>query len=117
MATLVKAQIRQFLHDYKKRVFELEHDPKIEEARRTQLAKYVTEVLSEKSRFKFHQKVDKSQAETLDLIYDFCHEAILPPVVTKLAERVVVLESRQPAFLEMVQKVLEALSQEEKVGV
>ena len=31
MPKVLKAQIRSFLHDYKRRVFEIEHDPKLVE--------------------------------------------------------------------------------------
>jgi hypothetical protein len=117
MAKLVKAQIRAFLHDYKKRVFEIEHDQGLVAQRKERVQRFVTEVLSEKSHYHFHQKIDKAQADTLDLIYDFCHEAMLPPIVTKLAERISVLEARQHAVLEMAQKVLDVLSAEEEAPV
>lgn len=116
MPKLLKAQIRTFLHDYKKRVFELEHDGRMVEQRREQVKKFVHEILSEKAHYHFHQKIDKAQADTLDLIYDFCHEALLPPVVTKLAERVAILEERQRAALEMATRVLDALSAEEEAA-
>jgi hypothetical protein len=113
MPKLLKAQIRGFLHDYKKRVFELEHDPRHVEQRREQVRRFVNEVLSEKSHYRFHQKIDKTHADTLDLIYDFCQEALLPPIVTRLGERLAVLEARQQAAIEMVQKVLDALAVDE----
>ena len=117
MAKLVKAQIRAFLHDYKKRVFEIEHDQAQIEQRKERVRRHVTEILSEKSHYHFHQKIDKAHADTLDLIYDFCHEALLPPVVTKLAERIAVLEARQNAVLEMAQKILDVLTAEEEAAV
>ena len=117
MPKVLKAQIRSFLHDYKKRVFEIEHDPKHVEQRKAQVHKVVSQILDEKSRFHLHQKVDASNAATLDLIYDFCHEALLPPIVGKIAERLAVLEARQQAALEMAQKVLDALTAEEEAAV
>ncbi len=117
MPQLLKAQIRGFLHDYKKRVFELEHDGHLLEERRDRVKRFVSDVLSEKAHYHFHQKIDKAHADTLDLIYDFCHEALLPPVVGKLAERIAVLEARQQAAIEMVQKVLDSLAAEEKAAV
>jgi len=117
MPKLLKTQIRTFLHDYKKRVFELEHDTRLVEQRREQVKRFVHDVLAEKSHYHFHQKIDKAHADTLDLIYDFCHEAMLPPIVSKLAERISVLEARQNAALEMAQKVLDALAAEEEATV
>ena len=117
MAKLLKAQIRGFLHDYKKRVFELEHDAKLVEQRKEQVKRFVGEVLSEKAHYHFHQKIDKAHADTLDLIYDFTHEAVLPPVVARLAERIAVLEARQHAALEMAQRVLDTLAAEEEAAV
>ena len=114
MPKVLKAQIRTFLHDYKKRVFEIEHDPKHLEQRKAQVHKVVSQILDEKSRFHLHQKVDATNAATLDLIYDFCHEAMLPPIVGRLAERILALEARQQAAIDLAQKVLDALLQEEK---
>ena len=113
MPKVLKAQIRSFLHDYKKRVFEIEHDPKHVEQRRAQVQRLVSQILDEKSHFHLHQKVDATNAATLDLIYDFCHEALLPPVVGKIAERILSLEARQEACLDLVHKMLEAFAQDE----
>ncbi|HET6162802.1 MAG TPA: hypothetical protein VFG37_03995 [Planctomycetota bacterium] len=113
MPKVLKAQIRSFLHDYKKRVFEIEHDPKLVEQRKSQVHKVVAQILDEKSRFHLHQKVDATNAATLDLIYDFCHEALLPPVVGKIADRILSLEARQAACLEMVHKMLDAFAADE----
>ena len=110
---MLKAQIRSFLHDYKKRVFEIEHDPKHVEQRKAQVQRLVSQILDEKSHFHLHQKVDATNAATLDLIYDFCHEALLPPVVGKIAERILSLEARQEACLDMVKKMLDAFAQDE----
>ncbi len=112
MAPLLKTQIHAYLHDYKKRVFELEHDPKLVAARTDHVQRIVKEILGEKSHYHFHQKVDPSNAAMLDLIYDFCHEAMLPPVVTRLAERIAALESRQQASIDLVTRLLEGLSSE-----
>jgi hypothetical protein len=114
MPQVLKAQIRSFLHEYKKRVFELDHEPKHLEHRKEATHRFVSQVLDEKSHFHFHQKIDKAQVGTLDLIYDFCHEAILPPIVGRLAERILALEARQQAAIDLAQKVLDALVQEEK---
>ncbi len=113
MPKVLKAQIRSFLHDYKKRVFEIEHDPKHLEQRKAQVQRLVSQILDEKSHFHLHQKVDATNAATLDLIYDFCHEALLPPVVGKIAERILSLEARQEACLDMVKKMLDAFAQDE----
>jgi hypothetical protein len=113
MPKVLKAQIRSFLHDYKKRVFEIEHDPKHVEQRKAQVQRLVSQILDEKSHFHLHQKVDATNAATLDLIYDFCHEALLPPVVGKIAERILSLEARQEACLDMVKKMLDAFAQDE----
>lgn len=113
MPKQLKEQLRHFLHDYRKRVFELEHDPKLVEQRRESVKRFCSEVLDEKAHFHFHNKIDKAHADTLDLIYDFCHEALLPPIVTKITERVAMLEARQQATIDMVQRVLDVLAQEE----
>jgi hypothetical protein len=117
MPKLLKAQISSFLHDYKKRVFELEHDAQLVSQRNEAVKKFVGEVLDEKSHYHFHQKIDPAHAQTLDLIYDFSREALLPPIVTRLTERVMMLEARQQAALDLVHKMLEALAKEEGAPV
>ena len=114
MPKVLKAQIRSFLHDYKKKVFELEHDPKMVDQRKEAVTRFVSQVLSEKSHFHFHKKIDPAHAATLDLIYDFSHEAMLPPIVSKLADRILALEARQSAALDLVHRMLEALAMEEE---
>jgi hypothetical protein len=114
MPKVLKAQIRSYLHDYKKKVFEIEHDPNVMLQRKEAVQKFVAQVLDEKSHFHFHQKIDPAHADTLDLIYDFCHEAMLPPIIGKIADRVLALEARQQAALDMVQRVLDSLAQEDE---
>ena len=113
MPKLLKAELRSLFHDYKKRVFELEHDVQQVDQRRDTVRRFVTEVLDEKAHYHFHQKVDKQHADTLDLIYDFSREALLPPIVSRLAERVALLEARQQAWIDMVHRALDILAEDQ----
>ena len=113
MPQVLKSQIRSFLHDYKKRVFELEHDGRAIEQRKEQVRRFVHDILAEKSHYHFHQKIDKQHADTLDLIYDFSREALLPPIVSRLAERVALLEARQQAWIDMVHRALDILAEDQ----
>jgi len=112
MPRLLRAQIHDFLHNYHKAVFELEHNKSLVDARREQAEGIVHELLDQKFHYHFHQKVDTDRAETIQLIHNYCREALLPPVVGRLAERVLLLEQRHAKSLELVEMVLEKFSEQ-----
>lgn len=114
MPKVLKAQLHAFLHDYHKRIFELQHDHGEIEGREKSAAEFVEEVLDQKFHYHFHKKVDPSRAETIQLIHNYCREAMLPPVMSKLTERVILLEQRHGAALELVQSVMDMLAKEQE---
>jgi len=112
MARQLKQQMHAFLHDYRKNVFELEHRPELTAEREQKVREFVDEVLDQKFHYHLHQKVDEQRVEMIQLIYNYCREAILPPVVQRFAERIVVLERRQQLAMEFVERVIDALADE-----
>ncbi len=112
MPRKLKEQIHQFLHDYRKSVFELEHDSKKVEERHEQAEHLVEEILDQKFHYHFHKKVDEDRAETIQMIHNYCREALLPPVVNRFAERLLVVEQRHALALEFVERILDYLAEE-----
>ena len=102
----LRAEIHQFLHDYKKRVFEIEHNPENIEERRQRAQKFAEELLDQKFHYHFHKKVDEERAEIIQLIHNYSREALLPPVLERLADRELLIEQRHAAALELVERVL-----------
>jgi len=112
MPKVLKAQLHAFLHEYKRAVFELEHDPEARVARERHANEFVDEVLDQKFHYHFHQKVDPERVESIQLIHNYCREALLPPVISRLAERVLLLEQKHLAALDLVEGVLAKLTEE-----
>lgn len=112
MPKVLKAKLHAFLHDYRKRMFELEHDHGLVDVRAKKTEEFVTQVLDQKFHYHLHKKVDPKRAETIDLIHNYCREAVLPPVVSRLAERILLLQEKHNATLELVHRTLEDLADE-----
>lgn len=111
MPMQLRAEIHRFLHDYRKSVFALEHDPEAIQTRQQRVESFVHELLDQKFHYHLHQKVDRTRADMIQLIHHYCQEALLPPIVNRLAERVVFMEQRHAKALELVEKVLDKLSE------
>lgn len=112
MPRALKAKMHEFLHDYRKRVFELEHEEAERHSREEKAHEFVDEVLDQKFHYHFHKKVDPERAETIQLIHNYCREALMPPVVSRLAERVMLAEQRHQAALSLVQRMLDHLAED-----
>ena len=116
MPQRLRQQIHDFLRDYRKEVFALEHKEENVTARSAAAQKFAEEMLDQRFHYHFHQKVDPDRAETIQLIHNYCREALLPPVVTRIAERVLLLEQRHLATIGFVECVLEKLAGELEKG-
>lgn len=108
----LRAEIHQVLHDYRRAVFELEHDEARVLERKEKAKQFTNEVLDQKFHYHFHQKVDAQRAETIQLIHNYCREALLPPVLERLAEREFLLEERHQHALQMVERVMNSFASE-----
>ncbi len=113
MPKVLKTQLSSFLHDYKKHVFELEHDARKVEARKLAAGKLAREILDQKFHYHVREKVDASKAEMLQMIHHYCTEALLPPVVMRLAEQYLLAEERHAVTLSVMKDMLEALAEQE----
>lgn len=110
-----RSKIQEILHEYKKTCFLYEHDSDghsehVEVAKETE--RMVQEILSQNFHFEFHKPVDPASAEVIGMIENYAREAVLPPVVTKLAEKLVVLEKRQAAGIRCLEQLISLLEEE-----
>lgn len=108
----LRAEIHTVLHDYRKAVFELEHDQARVNESKERAKKFTGEILDQKFHYHFHQKVDPQRADTIQLIHNYCREALLPPVLERLAEREFLLEERHQQTLLMVERVMNSFAAE-----
>lgn len=103
-------KLQDLLHEYKKAVFRVEHDRKSVDDITTECVQIADEVLEQKYHYHFHRLPDANRAEIINMISNYTREAILPPVVSNLVRRQVMLERRMEALSELIEKTLVELS-------
>lgn len=99
-----RSQLREILHDYKRECFRLAHSEEREQVE-SEAKRLVDEIVGLKFHYQFHKPVDPERAEILDLIDHYCREAVLPPVLKVLAERIVLIEKRQEAAIRALGRI------------
>ena len=104
-------KFKELLHDYKRNVFQLAHHQRDVESITQECVHITEDVLQQHYRFHFDKLPDANRAEIINMISNYVRQAILPPVVQKMAERHVVLERRVAALEKLLAASLEALSQ------
>lgn len=107
----MKRAFRELLHRYKVEAFKVSHGAEHEEDRAKEVQRAVEEALNNAYHFDFRQDPDKRNIETFNMIKDYTVQAILPPVLEKVMRRVVVLERQQAALVDLVEQILEKLSE------
>jgi hypothetical protein len=73
-------------------------------------------VLAQKYSYHFHKLPDADRAEIINMINNYTREAILPPVVERLVQRQVLVEHKLEALADLLEKMLEALSEPRKTA-
>lgn len=106
-----KTQIHEILHDYKKACFLLEHESGLHEAVEREKKRLVDLILAQNFHYHFHKPPNPERAEVLSLIENYVREAVLPPVVGKLVERIVVLEKRQENGVRCLERLITLLAE------
>lgn len=115
MYRVSRERVHQVLHDYKKECFFLEHRSGVHEQVESETARVVKELLAIPHRFEFHSKPTAEQAEMLNLIEDYVREAVLPPILNKLVERLLIAERRHHAGVRALER-LTHLFEESTIG-
>lgn len=104
-------KLKNLLHDYKREVFQLAHHQKDVESITQECVHITEDVLQQHYHYHFHKLPDANRAEIINMISNYVREAVLPPVVRKMAERHVVLERRVAALERLLAASLELLSE------
>ena len=107
----MRRKFKQLLHDYKRDVFQLEHHQKDVTEITTECMNVCEDILEQKYHYHFHKLPDADRAEIINMINNYTREAILPPVVEKLVERQVLLEHRYGVLVQLIEHMLEVLSE------
>lgn len=110
----MQAKLKELLHDYKRNVFQIAHHKKDVESITRECVQVTEDVLKQHYQYHFRGLPDANRAEIINMISNYVREAVLPPVVTKLTERQVILERRIDALEKLLAASLETLSQQPK---
>ena len=111
----MQRKLKDLLHDYKRNVFQLAHHQKDVEGITRECMHITEDVLQQHYHYHFNKLPDANRAEIINMISNYVREAILPPVVQRLAERHVVLERRVEALEKLLASALDTLSQPEAI--
>jgi hypothetical protein len=104
MYRVSRERVHQVLHDYKKECFFLEHRSGTHEQVEQETRKIVKELLAIPHHFQFHTQPTPERAEILNLIEDYVREAVLPPILNRLVERLLVIERRHQAGVRALER-------------
>jgi hypothetical protein len=107
----VHKKFQQLLHQYKLASFKVEHDKKNVEEITRECMDICGDVLQQKYEYHFHKLPDANRAEIINMINNYTREAILPPVIEQIVHRQVVLEHRFAELVNLIEGMLELLSE------
>ncbi len=112
----MKKKFQELLHQYKVEAFKISHNNEQVAEQTSEILRFTEEALNNAYHYQFRTTPDKERLETFTRIKNFTLEALLPPVLEKIMRRVVVLECQHQEMVKLVDTLLEALSEDEKMG-
>lgn len=112
----MKEKFRKLLHAYRVQAFKAAHpdDPVDDRSRETLPS--TGEALNNAYEYHFQRDPSPKQIETLNMIKNYTLEALLPPVVEKIMRRLDSLEKQHAALVDLVDRILEELSDEDQAA-
>lgn len=112
----MRKKFQALLHAYKVEAFKISHNNECVEERTRDILAFTEQALNNAYHYHFHNEPDPQRVKTLTMVKNFTLEAILPPVVEKLVQRIAVLERQHEAMVGLVDNILEELSGESQKG-
>lgn len=107
-----RTQVQHILHEYKKECYLLEHhDPEHEDVVKER-ERVVADILASNFHYHFHKPPNQERAEILGMIENYTREAVLPAVLDKVVERIVLLEKRQQAGTRCLERLIGLMEEE-----
>lgn len=108
-----RSRVNEILHDYRKECYLLEHRSGAHEQVEHERQRIVKELMALTHHFEFHRTLTPERAEIYNMIENYVRDAILPPIVSKLVERLVVLEKRQAAGIRCLERLISVIEEAE----
>lgn len=109
----MKKKFRKLLHAYRVRAFKATHAEEAADEATDEMLSSTGEALNNAYEYHFHRDPSPKQIETLNMIKNYTLEALLPPVVEKIMRRLDRLEKQHAALVDLVDRILEELSDDE----
>lgn len=106
---------RDLLHQYRVESFKITHNNEQVEDTMRELMKFTDDALNNAYHYHFKEDPDPQRVETFNMIKNYTLESIMPPVLEKVMRRVIVLEKEHESIVQLIDNLLEALSQGESV--
>lgn len=111
----MKKKLKDALHAFKVEAFKMTHhgvDEQDDVSR--EILAHTSEALDNAYHFHFDKGADASphRVETFQMIKTVTLETVLPPVVEKLMRRITVLEHTNTRMVQLLDELMEALSEE-----
>ena len=108
----MKKQFRDLLHQDKVEAFKISHNKQVDEELTAEAQRFVEKALNDEFHFHFQTDPGPERLETLQMVKSFTVEALLPPVIDRIMRRVVALEKQHALMVELVDGLLQTLSQD-----
>jgi hypothetical protein len=113
----VRKIFRELLHQYRVESFKITHNNETVEDTTSEILKFTDDALNNAYHYHFHkdEEPDPTRVETFNMIKNYTLESIMPPVLEKVMRRILVLEKQHESIVQLIDNLLEALSEDEGV--
>lgn len=108
----MKKKFRDLLHHYKVEAFKISHNQEADADFVREIKRFTEHALNDAFRFHFHQDPSPERLETFTMIKHYTLESLMPPVIEKIMQRVMTVERQHGLMVQLVDGLLEALSDE-----
>ena len=109
----MKKRFQKLLHHYKVEAFKISHDSDAVRDMAKEILEFTEQTLNNEFHYHFEQDPSPEQIERIKWIKSFTVEALLPPVIEKLATRIAIIEKQHEELVGLVGEILETLSDDD----
>lgn len=109
----MKKKFRDLLHHYKVEAFKISHNKQVDEELTAEVKLFIEKALNEEFHYQFHREPNAQRLETFQMIKNFTTEALMPPIIDRIMRRVVALEKQHALMVELVDNLLQTMSEDE----
>jgi hypothetical protein len=109
---LTRRIVRDLLGEFRRETFRIDHHPGTQQTIAQECKEIADQVLKEKFHYHFHKLPDADRAEIINMIHNYTTEALLPPILTRITRRQVVLERKLGRVVDLLERTLEAMAGE-----